>query len=300
MSDQNVDVPSCIVKIAFQLHFHPGSKPDRIFILNDTFGIITESQMTSLETVADRCFSILTGKGFRLNKVKTGSCACPQGDRDIVSGVMNRESFVSWSLRHRETKRNCKSGVFFRLCNTARPHSIRFNKLIQHKQYPLDNWTIVVAGVRCVDENLPLPNLGTVDEIEEDYASSNLITVPDAIVQSARQKRNRERGNENAIRTMRPFLGPQASNIQDDALIGIIKQVSTKINSELFDIRSRSVADGRASSVYSETLQLWSKSLEAEKILFEIHNTIESFKEGGSSIGESLDSTPLPDIPFGF
>ena len=185
------------MKIAFQLKFHSGAKPERVFILNQNFGEISASNLSTVESLSRRVFAIFAAKNFSFHFPSDCHCSCQSHLEHPRPGFLALDQFLQWAQYHLAPKKHCTSGVLFRLASSSRLYTIRFSKLQTHKSFPIDQWVLVIGGIRCLERNHPMINVTVPTGITEETSQTNFIPVPGNVLATARRKRNRECGIQN-------------------------------------------------------------------------------------------------------
>lgn len=271
------------------------------------------SALGSISALAGKCFDIFAAKSYSLSLRSSTRCQCSYQPRLDRNHQFNRDDFILWANSHTELKRNCDFGFFFRLSNAARPHNLRLDKMKSHKLFPGQEWDFVLGGVKCSDFTVPgqNPPAGGVDLTENirDSAHTNLYMVPNVVVNTARQKRNMERGNENALNTMAPFYPKKKKSQPTNTLLNQIRYICSSINDELFLLRSQYILHDNILDAHSIPSNLVHSALDVEKQLLILYRGIENAKKrleqdiSQSELRQQLTSpepTPLPPPNFDY
>ena len=304
MSNNSLSAP--FANIAFQLRFSPGSRPERCFVIKKNDQDISFDDLGELSTLAHCLYNIFAAKNISMVLAVNHHCNCPDRNESPSSGFLDRSSFISYCTSHSNPKRDCQSGIFFRQTTATRPHHFRFDKMKNHKCFPGQKWDIVLGGIQVEDFSAAIPqqNIAT-SPLLENTLNTNLITILRVNENSTRRKRERNRGNVNAMDSIAPFL-TSLDRSKNTTLLDQIQSLMALIHSELFELRAKYFDIDSPTDIYSVSRQLTEKAMDAEKLLFQLLSDINKCRSIGprdlhpAETEFQIQSPRTPDYTFPF
>ena len=201
-------------------------------------------------------FDIFGGKSHQFILKRYVACTCSRSDSPIVSpGVLNKSLFISWACMHTEPKSKCHLGIFFRQLGSPKSRFLRIDKYLKHDRMLSHDWKMMICSISYVDEILPTPAIQeTAPVFTEDSQNTYQIMVPHVVAQDTIRTRNKERGNANAVDSVRPYLpGPTSpSNSRSSNLNTILASYHELFMNICFQNRIKAIEHGVPLHIYEE------------------------------------------------
>ena len=247
-------------------------------------------------------FDIFGGKSRQFVLKRYTACKCSSSDIPIVSpGILNKSLLISWACMHTEPKSKCPLGIFFRQLGSPKSRFLRMYKYLQHDHMLSHDWKLMICGISYVDE---IPQTPLIQEptpaFTEDSHNTNQIMVPQVVARDTLRTRNKERGNANAVDSIRPFLprSTPPSNSRISNLNTILSSYHELFMNICFQNRIKAIENGVPLHIYDEKERVLVRQINiALHSLLMANKKVNSFDFGGLSNDLNADNYIPTDLP---